>query len=84
MQVFSPIAINGMRLKNRFVRSATGEGMANPDGSASDRLEALLFGRRHLAAQEVVDALLAAIHTHTDQAPLFDDVTVVVLRRMAP
>jgi sigma-B regulation protein RsbU (phosphoserine phosphatase) len=49
-----------------------------------DRLEALLFGRRHLAAQEVVDALLAAIHAHTGQAPLFDDVTVVVLRRMAP
>ncbi len=42
MQVFSPIAINGMRLKNRFVRSATGEGLANSDGSASDRLEALL------------------------------------------
>jgi sigma-B regulation protein RsbU (phosphoserine phosphatase) len=48
-----------------------------------DRLEALLFGRRHLAAQEVMDALLAAIHAHTGQAPLFDDVTVVVLRRMA-
>lgn len=48
-----------------------------------DRLEALLFGRRHLAAQEVVDALLAAIHAHTGQAPLFDDVTLVVLRRVA-
>jgi serine phosphatase RsbU (regulator of sigma subunit)/putative methionine-R-sulfoxide reductase with GAF domain len=47
-----------------------------------DRLEALLFGRRHLAAQEVVDALLAAIHTHTGQAPLYDDVTLVVLRRL--
>ncbi|MHC1790065.1 NADH:flavin oxidoreductase [Solidesulfovibrio sp.] len=42
MQVFTPIVINGMRVKNRFVRSATGEGMANPDGSASPRLEATL------------------------------------------
>ena len=42
MQVATPIVINGMRVKNRFVRSATGEGMANPDGSASDRLEACL------------------------------------------
>jgi len=49
-----------------------------------DRLEALLFGRRHLAAQEVLDALLAAIHAHTGQAPLFDDITLVVLRRLPP
>lgn len=42
MQAFTSIAINGMRVKNRFVRSATGEGMANPDGSASPRLEAML------------------------------------------
>lgn len=42
MAVFSPLVVNGMRVKNRFVRSATGEGLANPDGSASPRLEACL------------------------------------------
>jgi 2,4-dienoyl-CoA reductase-like NADH-dependent reductase (Old Yellow Enzyme family) len=39
MRVFEPITINGMRVKNRFVRSATAEGLAAPDGSATDRLE---------------------------------------------
>ncbi len=42
MRVFEPIVINGMRVKNRFVRSATAEGMAAPDGSATDRLEAVM------------------------------------------
>nr|WP_300163653.1 NADH:flavin oxidoreductase [Solidesulfovibrio sp.] len=42
MQVFSPIAVNGMRIANRFVRSATAEGLAAPDGSVTDRLEAAM------------------------------------------
>ncbi|WP_246198187.1 NADH:flavin oxidoreductase [Solidesulfovibrio aerotolerans] len=42
MLVATPLVINGMRVKNRFVRSATGEGMADPDGSPSMRLEACL------------------------------------------
>nr|HML63067.1 NADH:flavin oxidoreductase [Solidesulfovibrio sp.] len=42
MQVFTPIAINGMRIANRFVRSATAEGLAAPDGSVTDRLEAAM------------------------------------------
>ncbi|UJX39449.1 NADH:flavin oxidoreductase [Desulfovibrio sp. JY] len=42
MGVFDPIVINGMRVKNRFVRSATAEGMAAPDGTVTDRLEAAL------------------------------------------
>lgn len=62
MQVFSPIAINGMRLKNRFVRSATGEGMANPDGSASDRLEALL---KTLAKGDV--GLVVSSHAYVEK-----------------
>lgn len=62
MQVFSPIAINGMRLKNRFVRSATGEGLANPDGSASDRLEALL---KTLAKGEV--GLVVSSHAYVEK-----------------
>ncbi len=47
-----------------------------------DRLEALLFGRRHQSAQQVVDALRAAIQAHIGQAPLVDDVTLAALRRM--
>lgn len=62
MQVFSPIVINGMRLKNRFTRSATGEGMANPDGSASDRLEALL---KTLAKGEV--GLVISSHAYVEK-----------------
>jgi serine phosphatase RsbU (regulator of sigma subunit) len=47
-----------------------------------DRLEALLFGRRGQPAQKVVDALRRAVLAHVGQAPLFDDVTLVVLRRL--
>lgn len=36
--LFSPMTINGMRLANRFVRSATWEGMAGPDGSVTPKL----------------------------------------------
>lgn len=37
-KLFETTQINGMTLSNRFVRSATYGGMANPDGSASPRL----------------------------------------------
>ncbi|HSN76643.1 MAG TPA: GAF domain-containing protein [Anaerolineae bacterium] len=47
-----------------------------------DRLEALLFGRRHQPAQEVIAALRQAVLAHAGQAPLFDDVTLVALRRL--
>ncbi len=33
MKCFEPIEIKGLRLENRFVRSATHEGMAGPDGA---------------------------------------------------
>ncbi len=36
--VFEPTTIRGMTLKNRLVRSATWEGMAEPDGAVNDRL----------------------------------------------
>ncbi|MFP4168115.1 MAG: NADH:flavin oxidoreductase [Desulfonatronovibrionaceae bacterium] len=35
---FEPFTINGLEIKNRFVRSATWEGMAAEDGSVSERL----------------------------------------------
>ena len=37
-KLFETTQINSMTLSNRFVRSATYEGLANPDGSASPRL----------------------------------------------
>jgi 2,4-dienoyl-CoA reductase-like NADH-dependent reductase (Old Yellow Enzyme family) len=36
--LFEPSVINGMKLANRFVRSATWEGMATPEGKSTDRL----------------------------------------------
>ena len=40
--LFEPTAINGMALRNRFVRSATAEGLATADGASSAALEAML------------------------------------------
>ena len=37
-ELFESSVINGMRLANRFIRSATWEGMANDDGSVTPRL----------------------------------------------
>jgi len=37
-KLFDPTEINGMTLKNRFVRSATWEGMASDDGACTSRL----------------------------------------------
>ncbi|MEA2021002.1 MAG: NADH:flavin oxidoreductase, partial [Candidatus Caldatribacteriota bacterium] len=41
-KLFETSKINQMELKNRFVRSATWEGMANPDGSCSEELTDLI------------------------------------------
>lgn len=38
LSLFEPCQINGMQLKNRFVRSATWEGMATETGACTDRL----------------------------------------------
>lgn len=37
-KVFSPFQLKGLKLKNRFIRSATMEGMASDDGSPSGEL----------------------------------------------
>jgi 2,4-dienoyl-CoA reductase-like NADH-dependent reductase (Old Yellow Enzyme family) len=49
-RLFEETEINGMRLKNRFVRSATWEGMAAEDGSCTPRLVELY---RRLAEGQV-------------------------------
>jgi 2,4-dienoyl-CoA reductase-like NADH-dependent reductase (Old Yellow Enzyme family) len=43
-KLFEPTTINGMTMENRFVRSATWEGMAEDKGSVTDRLIEL-YGR---------------------------------------
>ena len=35
-KIFEPVKLNHLELKNRLVRSATWEGIANPDGSVTD------------------------------------------------
>lgn len=40
-QLFSPFDLAGIHLRNRVIRSATMEGLANPDGSPSPELKAL-------------------------------------------
>ncbi len=39
--LFEEVELSGMKLRNRFVRSATFEGMAGPDGAARDSLVSL-------------------------------------------
>lgn len=62
MRVFEPFTINGMRVKNRFVRSATAEGLAAPDGSVTDRLEAAM---KALAVGEV--GLVISSHAYVEK-----------------
>ena len=46
-KVFESVKINHLEMKNRLVRSATWEGLAEPDGSAEAALkEDLAFARR--------------------------------------
>ena len=40
--LFEPLTINGMTIPNRFVRSATWEGLAGPDGSPTPALIAMM------------------------------------------
>ena len=42
-RVFETSSISGLSIPNRFVRSATWEGMANPDGSCTKKLIDLMI-----------------------------------------
>lgn len=48
-----------------------------------DRLESVLFRHRGQSAQEVVDAVLAAVRDYARNAPILDDITLWVLKRCA-
>jgi 2,4-dienoyl-CoA reductase-like NADH-dependent reductase (Old Yellow Enzyme family) len=68
-RLFEETEINGMRLKNRFVRSATWEGMATEDGSFTPRLVELY---RRLAEGQVGLIITSHAYVRKDgQAGLF-------------
>jgi sigma-B regulation protein RsbU (phosphoserine phosphatase) len=46
-----------------------------------DRLEAVVYANRHLSAPEIVQAIQDAVNKFVDQAPQFDDLTLVVIKR---
>lgn len=58
-RLFEPTTINGMKIKNRFVRSATHEAMAGFDGMVNDKL---LGCMAELALGEV--GLIITGHAH--------------------
>lgn len=60
-KLFEPVAIGGMKLKNRFVRSATQDFYGEPDGTVSDREVALY---RELAENEV--GLIITAHSYVE------------------
>ncbi len=62
-KLFDKTKINQMELKNRFVRSATWEGLANDDGSCSSELSRLML---ELAKGQV--GLIITSHAYVSQA----------------
>ncbi|MCJ7790614.1 MAG: NADH:flavin oxidoreductase, partial [Candidatus Atribacteria bacterium] len=61
-QLFERTKINQMELKNRFVRSATWEGLANPDGSCSGKIADMML---ELAKGQV--GLIITSHAYVNQ-----------------
>lgn len=60
--LFEPTQLNGLKLSNCFVRSATWEGMAEPDGACTDQLTALMA-----ALAEGGVGLIVTGHTYVDR-----------------
>ena len=84
-KLFETTNLNGMALKNRFVRSATAEGMATEDGAATPRLINLMV--------ELVEGgvgLIITGHTYVTkrgqatpwQLGIYDDKLIPGLRKM--
>ena len=84
-KLFETTKINQMKLKNRFVRSATWEGMANPDGSCSEELVDLMV---KLAKGQV--GLIITSHAyvnpegqaHIRQLGIYDDRFIAGYKKM--
>src|SRR5665648_775083 len=84
-QLFEKTKINQMELKNRFVRSATWEGLANTDGSCSEELTDLVVT---LAKGQV--GLIISSHayinptgqSHISQLGVYNDYLIDSYKRM--
>ena len=84
-QMFDTTEINGMRLTNRFVRSATWEGMARDDGACSPKLVGLMS---QLAKGEVGLIITGHAYVRQDgqalpwQLGIYNDELIQGLREM--
>lgn len=84
--LFEPVDLCGMRLSNRFVRSATWEGMADEDGACT---EALIGVMKRLAEGEVGLIITSHAYVRKDgqagprQLAIYDDRFIEPLSRMA-
>ena len=84
-KLFEITKINQMELKNRFVRSATWEGMANSDGSCSEELTDLIV---ELAKEQV--GLIISSQTYVNptgqtgirQLGIYDDRLIASYKKM--
>lgn len=85
-KLFESVRIGSLELKNRFVRSATWEGMANEDGSSTKKLNSLMA---KFAKNEV--GLIITGHAYVSpegqaspwQLGIHDDAMVPGLKKMA-
>ncbi|HPO46567.1 MAG TPA: hypothetical protein PK875_12305, partial [Spirochaetota bacterium] len=57
--LFSPVAINTLKLKNRAVMPPMGTGYGNADGTASERLMHYLAARARGGAGLIITAICA-------------------------
>lgn len=86
--LFTPVQVGRMTVKNRFVRSATHEYMANPDGSISPKQEELY---RQLAENDV--GMIISSHSYVEyprgrcplpgQNGIYDDHCIAGYARLA-
>ena len=61
-KLFSPIAVNGMALRNRTVMPAMGTGYGNPDSTVSDRQIAYLARRAKGGVGLIISEVCAVLH----------------------
>jgi 2,4-dienoyl-CoA reductase-like NADH-dependent reductase (Old Yellow Enzyme family) len=83
--MFEPFNLCGMKLRNRFVRSATWEGMAEEDGTCTEALVGLM---KRLAEGEVGLIITSHAYVRKDgqagprQLAIYDDKFIPALSRM--
>jgi len=65
-RLFEPTTLDGMTLRNRFVRSAMWEGMAHDDGASTTPLDAMMAD---LAAAGVRLIISSCAYVRAERAP---------------